>query len=472
MIAAFPWRPGFTWFMSERRGSTMRETWSCSIRRAFHTALALGVLAWGSARAQYPNPSPPSQPSLPTPGTSAERPRFSVDATLQPGEGGTPEVRIDYRLNRMQLLFQRGADGYTASYEVTVVFNLAKGGHQIAGDSFTRQIRAASYSETRLRGDDIVDQATFRVPPGRYRIRVYLKDLVAERTSGTEVELTVPERTEGGVWLSDITLGLVGAGSGAAAEAAPNPSHRYGENVAHFAAWGEVVDRRASTRDTSFALGWYVQDDRGERAAHGDTLLPRSGARTPYRLSPALSQLPAGEYRFFVSLRLSPQPGAKQKRGETLRQSKIFEVEESKLSLGPDARGTFEVLRTIADRDEMEEMSRLTTEQERRDFWDRFWKKRDPSPDTPQNEEMQEFYRRVQYANQHFGTGGPGWKSDMGQVYIKYGPPDEVDRHPFNFDRPPEEIWYYYRDRWTFVFVDRDGFGRYQLDLDRTTAPH
>jgi hypothetical protein len=45
-----------------------------------------------------------------------------------------------------------------------------------------------------------------------------------------------------------------------------------------------------------------------------------------------------------------------------------------------------------------------------------------------------------------------------------------VDRRPFNFDRPPEEIWYYYHDKWTFVFVDRDGFGRYELV--QTTAPH
>src|SRR5258705_11012339 len=72
-------------------------------------------------------------------------------------------------------------------------------------------------------------------------------------------------------------------------------------------------------------------------------------------------------------------------------------------------------------------------------------------------------FRSVQYANQHFATGGPGWKSDMGRIYIVFGRPDEVVRNPFNFDRPPEEIWYYYRDRRTFVFVDRDGFGRYEL---------
>jgi GWxTD domain-containing protein len=407
---------------------------------------------------------------MPKPGTSATRPRFSFDATLQPGKDGAPEVRIDYRLNRTELLFQRGPGGYGTSYEITVIFDSSKGKHQVAGDSFTRQLRALTYADTRLRGDDIADQATFTVPPGRYRIRVYLKDLVAERTSGAEVELTVPERTEGGVWLSDVTLGFAPAPSDpASTRPVPNPSHSYAENITRFAAWGEVVDRRPALTDGPFALSWAVLDDRGDSAARGDTVLARAGARTNYLLKPDLSRLAAGEYRFVVELRLPPGPGDKRKRGETLRESKPFQVEESRVSLGPDARGSFEVLRYIAKAEEIDEMSRLTTEQERRDFWDSFWKKRDPTPDTPQNEEMQEFYRRVQYANQHFGTGGPGWKSDMGRVYIKYGAPDEVDRHPFNFDRPPEEIWYYYKERWTFVFIDRDGFGRYQQK--ETTAP-
>jgi hypothetical protein len=57
----------------------------------------------------------------------------------------------------------------------------------------------------------------------------------------------------------------------------------------------------------------------------------------------------------------------------------------------------------------------------------------------------------------------------MGRIYIKYGQPDEVVRSPFNIDRPPEEIWYYYQDRHTYYFVDKDGFGRYELDIIRSS---
>jgi GWxTD domain-containing protein len=113
-------------------------------------------------------------------------------------------------------------------------------------------------------------------------------------------------------------------------------------------------------------------------------------------------------------------------------------------------------------------MKELKTPEERSAFWEQFWKRRDPSPETPENEAMDEFYRRVQYANQHFSVGRAGWRTDMGQIYIKYGEPDEVVRSPFNFDRDPEEVWYYYRDRRTFTFVDTHGFGLYDLDMTRS----
>ncbi len=453
-----------------RPGPSARARLGAVRRLLPRLAIAAGLLALPlGAAAQYPNPGPASEPALPTPGMSNERPRFSADATIHVGEGGAPEVRVDYRIGRTELLFQRGPAGYGASYEVRVILYRAKGGKQVAGDSFTRQVRAATYAETRLRGEDLVDQASFQVPAGRYRIRIYLTDLVAEKTSSTELEFDVPESSDSPVWLSDLTLGLMPEGKSGGAPA-PNPARQYGENILSFVAYGEVVDQHPGGTDSTFSVSYRVLDDTDQSVVKGDTLLARTGPRTPFRLRPDLSRLTAGDYRFVVTLKLPPDPRAGKKRPGTLEQSKPFEVEQSRLSVGPEARGSLEVLRYIADDAEQQEMSRLTNEEERKAFWDAFWKKRDPTPDTPRNEAMEEFYKRVQYANQHFGTGGPGWKSDMGRVYIKYGPPDEVERHPFNFDRPPEEIWYYYRDRWTFVFVDRDGFGRYELV--QTTAPH
>jgi GWxTD domain-containing protein len=84
---------------------------------------------------------------------------------------------------------------------------------------------------------------------------------------------------------------------------------------------------------------------------------------------------------------------------------------------------------------------RLSTDEEREQFIEGFWLRRDPTPDTIENEFKEEHYRRIAYANERYASGIPGWKSDRGRIYITYGPPDEIDSHPSggSYQRPMEE---------------------------------
>src|SRR5579872_873545 len=84
---------------------------------------------------------------------------------------------------------------------------------------------------------------------------------------------------------------------------------------------------------------------------------------------------------------------------------------------------------------------RLQNDEEREQFIENFWLRRDPTPDTIENEFKEEHYRRIAYANEHFASGIPGWKADRGRIYISFGPPDERDEHPSGgtYERPPEE---------------------------------
>ena len=83
----------------------------------------------------------------------------------------------------------------------------------------------------------------------------------------------------------------------------------------------------------------------------------------------------------------------------------------------------------------------LNTDEEREQFVEQFWLRRDPSPDTVENEYKEEHYRRIAYANEHYASGIPGWKADRGRIYIMYGPADEVESHPSggSYQRPAEE---------------------------------
>jgi hypothetical protein len=76
---------------------------------------------------------------------------------------------------------------------------------------------------------------------------------------------------------------------------------------------------------------------------------------------------------------------------------------------------------------------------------------------------MEEYYIRVQFANKNFAHYIEGWRTDMGMVYIIFGSPNNVDRHPFDIDSKPYEIWSYYDLNHQFTFVDQTGFGDYRL---------
>ena len=88
---------------------------------------------------------------------------------------------------------------------------------------------------------------------------------------------------------------------------------------------------------------------------------------------------------------------------------------------------------------------------------------KDPSPKTDVNEVLIEYYRRIAYANDHFESYYDGWRTDMGMIYVTLGPPNYVERHPFEYDSKPYEIWSYYDINREFIFVDQTGFGDYRL---------
>lgn len=83
----------------------------------------------------------------------------------------------------------------------------------------------------------------------------------------------------------------------------------------------------------------------------------------------------------------------------------------------------------------------LSTDEEREQFIETFWERRNPNPGSPENEFKEEYYRRIAYASEHYSSGVPGWKTDRGRIYIMYGPPDEIDPHPSGgtYERSPEE---------------------------------
>ncbi|MFC2135568.1 GWxTD domain-containing protein [Bacteroidota bacterium] len=112
---------------------------------------------------------------------------------------------------------------------------------------------------------------------------------------------------------------------------------------------------------------------------------------------------------------------------------------------------------------QLDSIQNATTFEDKLDRFLKFWETKDPTPGSPNNEALNEYFRRVKYSNVHFKSYFEGWKSDMGWIYIMLGPPDYVGRHPMDLDSKPYEVWEYYDIRRSFTFVDETGFGHYRL---------
>jgi len=155
---------------------------------------------------------------------------------------------------------------------------------------------------------------------------------------------------------------------------------------------------------------------------------PVTGAATPGAATTGAPAQPTDEVD-----PLKRKPNEKQKK----QQKRALNVELSKTYkkwLNED------VVWIITD-EERAAFKQLSNDEERDNFIEAFWQRRDPTPDTEENEYKEEHYRRIAYANEHFAAGIPGWKSDRGRIYIMYGPADEIDAHPSggSYERPMEE---------------------------------
>jgi GWxTD domain-containing protein len=125
----------------------------------------------------------------------------------------------------------------------------------------------------------------------------------------------------------------------------------------------------------------------------------------------------------------------------TKRQQAKKQKELEKELMGPWKKWLNEDVVYIITDEEKQAFKRLRTDEERQQFVEQFWLRRDPTPDTEENEFKEEHYRRIAYANDHYASGIPGWKTDRGMIYIKYGAADEIESHPSggSYQRPYEE---------------------------------
>ena len=184
-------------------------------------------------------------------------------------------------------------------------------------------------------------------------------------------------------------------------------------------------------------------------------------------------------------------PVQKDKPDPTERERTDQEKIQATKTMRQELKGSYKTwveqdVRWIITDQELSAFKHLSNDEERDQFIENFWLRRNPNPDSPDNEYREEHYARIAYANEHFAAGKQGWRTDRGHIYIAFGKPDSIDSHPSggNYERPieegggntstfPFEVWHYrylegIGDNIDIEFVDSCMCGDYHMTIDRS----
>ncbi|MEX2399787.1 MAG: GWxTD domain-containing protein [Rhodothermales bacterium] len=416
--------------------------------------------------------------ALPSAFGQAAAPDLEVDAVSARSSTDVEATRVDVytRVPYSSLRFLATNNAFEARYEVTIgVHELEgedRGGNLVQSRIFEQEVRAADFAQTQT--DQLFDRTiqSLELVPGRYLLEFQVDDQASNRSFVKELPIRVRDLSRSFA-LSDLIL--IDAYDAGANSITPTVSSRVGSDQDQFKLFYEIyadanrevrirremahIPRSSGLPSVKSLLGFGAGDDLSDAEISYQETLPqtvRSG-RNQYVVEIPIRSLEVGDYVARVIVEdLSGNELDRAERAVTLQWTGLAEHVR-------DLDAAIDQLSYIAKRNDLEYIRSGRTEQERLARFREFWDRRDPTPNSERNERMEEYYYRIAYANSEYGNFGNGWQTDRGQVMVLFGEPDHVDRHPFNFNVKPYEVWYYYRIGRRFVFIDDTGLGDYEL---------
>lgn len=362
-------------------------------------------------------------------------------------------IKLFTRITMNQLVFVRHGKAFRAVYEISI-FAMDEDEKVRVTKIWQEEVVLEDYQETRSEELARYPTTSLILTPGDYQIIAHVTDLANRRRYSTTEEVTVQRYAADELALSDfILVSRVSARSDRPVEITPQFKGQIADDVdsiyVYLVIWNPLGEPVLATCE-------YTLKDSDEEVVTNevDTLELRA-TLTDYWIPMATKPLLDREYTLEVEV-----------SAQDLHVSRVFPINIAWTGISrliKDVDKAIDQTRYLAARSDLKKMRAPKTKEERRDLLLEFWEKRDPTPGTPRNELMNEYYRRVAYSNINFRSYLEGWESDLGMVYIMYGPPDDIERHPFDAQRKPYQIWRYYDKGWKFVFVDVNMFGDYRL---------
>ena len=361
-------------------------------------------------------------------------------------------VQVPYEI----LSFSKQGDLYEASFDLTLAIYDSTS-RLVSEKLWTESIKPVPFEQSVSPRMHSLTERVFEVEPGHHFITAVIRDNETKISRRILRQITIPDYSLLPSSMSDIMLVSKLNTVGGKKTIVPTVTSNVGATNEPFYIFLEAYSRE-NVDSANFVAT--ILDEKRTTVLRVDSSYVIPAGRTPLFMKIDQSMLAIGSYVLFV------QEYARKGEGEKslASTSRTFVVQWTGLPKGiKDLDLAIDQVQYIAKDNELSEMKSAKTLEEKQRRFREFWKSRDTNPNTPRNEKMEEYYGRVEYANKHFSHYQEGWRTDMGMVYILFGSPNNVDRHPFDIDAKPYEVWAYYELNHSFVFVDQTGFGDYRL---------
>lgn len=404
-------------------------------------------------------------------------PEFFVDAMSvrsADGPAGSTQVDLYTRVPFKRLIFLNSAEGFIANYVVTVEAVTRKGDRLVSTPMLSRNweatARATAYGDTQSEELSSYTTQSLRLPPGQYQFSIQVEDANSSQVFVRDVDVAVRDLSaspslsdlaildnynEAGLEFTPRVTNLVGTDEGSIEALYETYTDapvrvRFRHQVIRLTRAGDIESTdQAPVAGTASGAELYKQQQ--------EVLLERG--RNQHVVTIPLEGIEVGPH--LLRVQMESMDGTLLSEATRIFSARWTGLEQHVANIDE----AIDQLIYIAKKKDISFIKEATTQADRYRRFRSFWEKRDPTPGTQRNERMEQYYYRMAFANQRYSSLVEGWKTDRGFVLVRFGEPDFIRKKPHSFDYEPYEVWVYERIGRQFIFVDKTGFGDYQLQV-------
>jgi GWxTD domain-containing protein len=380
-------------------------------------------------------------------------------------EDGKSFLEIFSQIPTQNLQFVKKNGEFRARYELSIaLFDWNE--FLVVGSSYKDTVSTASIEEIDTLDPFQLVRFAFLVESGVYEAQVRLTDLESRRYFSFKKEVKVPDYAKAGLQVSDLQIATSIETSNEESILAksnrkifPNVPRIYGPEFNTLYVYAEIynLDYSPEKLNKDFVVTFSIQNNNGFETNSKEFYYKKPGESCAVSVGIPIDELVSGQYTLILNVEDldSAQKVQKSTHFNIVRPFfKFTDYEFTKL---------VRQLSYVASSNEIEYLTSLSKPERAQGMY-KFWQQRDPTPGTEQNEFMLDFFRRLNYANEHFyNVRGEGWETDQGKIYIRYGRPDYIDRISSAISNKTYEVWEYTRMNRKYLFVDTWGFGEFRL---------